>query len=94
MGFYPIEGLEEWVDVGVIGFLGSGETAFVDAVVDCVVDCVLYVRKKMCWNGILLSLTPVIHLVDIFSQMLGVESSFFFGLFFELVWKQIVEFGI
>lgn len=46
MGFYPIEGLEEWVDVGVIGFLGSGETAFVDAVVDCVVDCVLYVSKE------------------------------------------------
>lgn len=47
MGFYPIEGLEEWVDVGVVGFLGSGETAFVDAVVDCVVDCVLCVSEDV-----------------------------------------------
>lgn len=37
VGFETVEGGEEGVDVGVVGGLGGGGAAFVDAVVYCVV---------------------------------------------------------
>lgn len=96
MGFQAVEGGEKGVDVCVVGFLGGGEAAFVDAVIDGVVDCGIFV-SDICSNfgewGCE-KFTPFIHFVDFFSKMLRVKSSSWLVYFPIFLWEERIEFGI